>query len=93
MRKKKVNMAGYDDTPSWLEGACPDCPDCGIQMCYNFIESKFRCPQCGRTDIEDLYYDDHEEYYGDTVDDEPECCKACGGPYPDCMTSCKIFDD
>lgn len=23
----------------------------------------------------------------------PSGCKACGGPYPDCMTACKIFDD
>lgn len=26
-------------------------------------------------------------------DDMPDCCKACGGPYPDCMSSCSIFDD
>lgn len=29
--------------------------------------------------------------YGD--DDIPECCIACGGPYPSCRNSCKIFDD
>ena len=39
--------------------------------------------------------DDYEEYYDEeeSEDDMPECCIACGGPYPDCMTSCKIFDD
>lgn len=26
-------------------------------------------------------------------DDMPSCCRACGGPYPDCMDSCKIFED
>lgn len=23
----------------------------------------------------------------------PAGCRACGGPYPDCMTSCNLFDD
>ena len=27
------------------------------------------------------------------LDDIPECCRACGGPYPSCQTSCSIFDD
>ena len=32
------------------------------------------------------------EFMGD--DEVPECCTACGNPaYPDCMTSCRIFDD
>ncbi|MCM1579599.1 MAG: hypothetical protein NC078_12465 [Ruminococcus sp.] len=32
--------------------------------------------------------------YADEDDgDIPPCCAACGGPYPDCMTSCSIFDD
>ncbi len=27
-------------------------------------------------------------------DEVPECCTACGCPaFPDCMTSCSIFDD
>ena len=25
-------------------------------------------------------------------DDVPEGCKACGGPWPDCETSCALFD-
>lgn len=23
----------------------------------------------------------------------PAGCRACGGPYPHCKTSCKLFDD
>jgi len=23
----------------------------------------------------------------------PAGCRACGGPYPSCMTSCSMFDD
>lgn len=63
------------------------------------------CLECGaEATIE--WDDDEEEYYA-YVDDEdyidifpnyeddmPECCIACGcGAYPDCMSSCKIFDD
>ncbi len=40
--------------------------------------------------------EDEEAYriYGKVDwDEEPEVCKACGGPWPDCMDSCKLFDD
>lgn len=57
------------------------------------------CGCCGHT----LYLDeyalegddnaDYDEYYEDPDDDIPECCIACGGPYPSCRNSCKIFDD
>ena len=26
-------------------------------------------------------------------DDIPEGCAACGGPYPQCVNSCNMFDD
>ena len=29
----------------------------------------------------------------DSYDSIPEGCAACGGPWPDCETSCKMFDD
>jgi hypothetical protein len=35
----------------------------------------------------------YEEIYTDPDANTPACCIACGGPYPDCLTSCKIFDD
>ena len=46
-------------------------------------------PDCGTVYLVDDYY------YGDEPPelDIPEGCAACGGPYPDCMTSCKMFDD
>jgi len=25
--------------------------------------------------------------------DIPEGCRACGGPFPQCTTSCKVFND
>lgn len=38
---------------------------------------------------EDHWVDPPDDFY----DDMPEGCKACGGPYPDCTSSCKMFDD
>lgn len=43
---------------------------------------------------EDAYY---EETYGairfdDDLYDTPDCCEACGGPYPLCADGCGMFD-
>lgn len=32
----------------------------------------------------------HKSYGGDIP---PAGCRACGGPYPHCKTSCKLFDN
>lgn len=38
--------------------------------------------------------DEDDDWYDDDDDDDiPEGCAACGGPYPQCTTSCKLFDD
>ena len=59
------------------------------------------CTSCGYS-IEISDYDDWKrekemEEFKEDEDDVystmPECCVACGGPYPSCTTSCKIFDD
>ena len=57
------------------------------------------CPSCGWTvDEDDYVYDGNEGYTEETLnvfggDVPPEACRACGGPYPYCKTSCKLFDD
>ena len=33
-----------------------------------------------------------QDYYDRHIDEVPEGCRACGGPYPSCMDSCPIFD-
>lgn len=70
------------------------CYECGAKM-EKADEEVLVCPACHHSvDIED--YDSEEEIYSYSSyenDDMPECCVACGGPYPNCMTSCKIFDD
>lgn len=48
------------------------------------------CPGCGeKVDEMDYEYIWNEE----DEDDIPPGCVACGGPYPDCKSSCKLFDD
>ncbi len=69
-------------------------------------KSKYRCPHCGKrlerviknTFIK-YYCDEHGYFDKFELDDDyevggmPKGCAACGGPYPDCKTSCKLFDD
>ena len=77
---------GYNDIPDYL-GCCPDCPCCGEAMGYSYGKSEFKCFSCGCIlDENDLEIDDY-------TDDIPWSCKNCGGPYPLCTTSCKMFDD
>ena len=65
----------------------------------------YTCPSCGwEIDEMDYEYEDGDEM--ELVLDErgkdclifkndmpPAGCRACGGPYPYCKTSCKMFDD
>ncbi|MCM1524029.1 MAG: hypothetical protein NC120_06185 [Ruminococcus sp.] len=79
------------------------CSVCGAKM--NFSEDRLVLicsnKNCG--------YGVDFEYYGTVYDapeinvgdgdltwgreEIPEGCAACGGPYPDCMTGCSLFDD
>ena len=52
--------------------------------------------------IDSLSDEEYEEEFGpsydilvssEDTDEIPEGCKACGGPWPDCETSCSLFDD
>lgn len=59
------------------------------------------CPACEWiVDVMDYDYEEDEEMewtseilntYGGDV--PPAGCNACGGPYPYCKSSCKIFED
>lgn len=79
------------------KGVC----ECGAVMNTVYENEQFVCPNCGNIyDIDE--YEDNGPYsdltYGVFIDhslndDIPEGCSACGGPYPDCKTSCSIFDD
>ena len=86
-KNKNTAESEYNDIPDW-SGYCPDCPKCGETMGYCYHKSEFKCPSCGYImDEYDWERDDEKE------NDIPWGCKVCGGPYPQCKTSCKLFDD
>ncbi len=60
----------------------------------------YACPSCGlEVDEMDYEYEDSEEEWTEETlesyrsDVPPAGCRACGGPYPHCKTSCKLFDN
>ena len=80
------------------------CNECGALMertedpkggCDIFV-----CPNCGwqEDEMDYEYAPDGERPEwapgsGMEFDDIPPGCLACGGPYPDCKSACKLFDD
>lgn len=72
------------------------CKQCGVYM--NYISGWYQCPKCkARVRENTLYHQlmrENTEYLDemDSLDDIPEGCDACGGPYPDCTDSCAMFD-
>lgn len=64
----------------------------------------YMCPKCEAEceydeDDDDFYWDedtfptDGDEDFDDIYGGKPDCCRGCGGDYPDCIDSCEIFDD
>lgn len=80
------------------------CPECGAELEYDEIEEAVVCTCCDRFSADPNNIDRDIELYNIIkenerflkeweADDPPEGCLACGGPYPDCTTSCTLFDD
>jgi len=83
---------------------CTNFRDCGTLMEPDFDDESASCHHCGA--IYKIYYSERYDEWNadpderlnddpceDSDDDLPRACRAYGGPYPDCMTSCKLFDD
>lgn len=69
------------------------CPYCGSEL-EKLRDGRYYCDTCDDTfDEEDILWRDEDDNQDDAEDYIPEGCLACGGPYPNCKTSCKIFDD
>lgn len=75
----------YNDIPDHM-GYCPDCPICGETLRYSYSKSEFKCFNCDST------FDD-DEFDNEDALEIPWGCKTCGGPYPSCTSSCKLFDE
>lgn len=70
-----------------------ECPRCGEIM--NEVDDilDLECPNCGLTGLSDVDLDGSVFCNTCESDEKPFCCQTCGGPYPDCISSCNIFDD
>lgn len=86
-----------DEVMSYLNRGYAICNRCGAVMRRRQDPEGgcdiYSCPKCGwEVDEFDYVYDDGDEL-AEIRDDPPPGCIACGGPYPDCKSSCKMFDD
>lgn len=70
------------------------CNDCGAIMFKTVADGEeiFVCPDCESVELVEDY--EFTRSYDEVEDDEiPEGCLTCGGPYPNCMISCELYDD
>ena len=101
---KNIIFPDGQELCDYLNDGYAVCNECGALMerkedpkggCDIFV-----CPNCGE-EVDEMEYEyDHgdDEWtpemlnaYGGNV--PPAGCRVCGGPYPNCMTSCNMFDD
>lgn len=104
-----ITKKGYSWFSGYLNKGYAICNKCGAVMDRKEDPEGgcgiYACPSCG-WEIEELDYEyesaDEMELGLDERGDEylifrddmpPAGCKACGGPYPYCKASCKMFDD
>ncbi len=69
------------------------CYQCGEKM-RKKDRNNLICSQCKHTvNIADYGYESYfEEGFPYEEESEPQCCQMCGGPYPDCLEDCKVFN-
>lgn len=109
MRKKGKEIIRPEGTEirEYLNDGWGICNNCGALMDEEIRDriGVFTCPACGwECDVMDYEYEEEDcmELVRDDRGDEfliprgdmpPAGCRACGGPYPDCKASCKMYDD
>lgn len=102
---KKIIYPKGDEIGMYLRKGLAICTECGALMDRKaHPEGDYHvCPACGwDIDDEDYEYEDPMKLVTDEYGNEclvpkrdipPAGCRACGGPYPDCLPSCKMYDD
>lgn len=95
-----------EDSSIWLQTGEEYCPDCHCLMQHK--DGYWECAICkysitdeesaegeGCPSLESTYARDYDDYFSrmNLSDNKPACCEACGGPWPDCESSCKLFND
>ena len=88
---KMKKLSEYD----WY---CDECHEyLNDQSGFDAYCGYWTCLKCGNSNKigkSEIIFDNHEDFSYDDEDEEvPVGCIACGGPYPNCMTSCKMFDN
>lgn len=96
---KVVFLSGNDILKEINNGGAV-CNRCGARMAARVKPGYFVCPNCGSEEDQAEY--EYEPFHNDPWsevsrsafhnDIPPEGCRACGGPYPKCVDSCKLFD-
>lgn len=96
MRKKgkKVIRPAGDELMDYLNRGFAICNRCGAVMDRREDPRGgcdiYACPSCGWELVQDERGDDYLVFRNDMP---PAGCRACGGPYPYCKPSCRMFDD
>jgi predicted RNA-binding Zn-ribbon protein involved in translation (DUF1610 family) len=101
MRKKgkKVIRPAGDELMDYLNRGFAICNRCGAVMDRREDPRGgcdiYACPSCGwEIDEMELVQDERgDDYLVFRNDMPPAGCRACGGPYPYCKPSCRMFDD
>ena len=76
----------HDRAHKYNELACPDCMNGILQ--FNSSTGNYKCFQCGfECNTRDL---DVRDSLG--IFFKPKKCIDCGGPYPDCESTCYLDD-
>jgi len=106
-KDKKIVYPKGDDLGKYLRQGYAVCNRCGALMDRKVdpqVGGYYHvCPACG-WEIDDVDYEYEDPMTLVTDEDGNEClvykrdippagCRACGGPYPDCLPSCKMYDD
>lgn len=100
---KRVIIPEGDELLYYLNNGYAICNDCGAVMDREerpeLEYDVYVCPSCGyEVDTMDYEYEKDEEWTSEMLgmyggDVPPAGCRECGGPYPDCEISCRLYDE